>query len=149
MTAIVSSALRADHLQLTHQLFYLLDEARYGELVELFAPHGVWHRQGEVLSGHAQILSAMARRSATQRIRHLVANTFVSSREGEVDHLTSYMVAYRFDSGTPQSSAPWIDGPLRLYIVRMAMTPWQGQLKLLEVSMAPEFEFKQPAGAPQ
>ena len=39
-------------------MFDHLDERRYDALLTLMAPQAVWHRQGQRLQGHAQILAA-------------------------------------------------------------------------------------------
>jgi hypothetical protein len=42
------------------------------QVLTRFAPDGVWHRQG----GRAAILAALAERSTTQRVRHVVTKLF-------------------------------------------------------------------------
>lgn len=127
--------------QLTHQLFYCLDEADYGRLVALFEEDGVWHRQGEALKGHEQILKAMAKRPPTQRIRHVITNAFIESQAQGVVHLVAYMTAYRFDDGSRRSGPVEISRPLRISVVRAAMRQTRGEWKIAEMSLTPEFEF--------
>ena len=127
--------------QILHQLFYFLDESRYDELVSLFEKNGVWHRQGEVLSGHGRILGAMEKRPATQRIRHVITNSFIESEDNGMVHAVAYMVAYRFDDGTVHTGPVTISQPFRLSVVRMAVRQTQGVWQIAELSLKPEFEF--------
>lgn len=128
-------------LQVAHQLFYCLDESRYEELVALFAPDGTWHRQGELLTGRRQIMQALSRRSATQRIRHVITNAFIASQSADRVHLVAYMVAYRFDDGTVHAGPVEISRPLRLSVVRAAMRAAEGGWEVAEMTLTPEFEF--------
>jgi hypothetical protein len=134
--------------QLTHQLFFCLDEAKYAQLVSLFEDNGIWHRQGEVLTGHEQILQAMAKRPSTQRIRHIITNCFIESQLHGVANLVAYMVAYRFDDGTIRSGPVEISRPLRLSLVRAAMRQTGDTWKIVELSLTPEFEFVSEATVP-
>jgi hypothetical protein len=127
--------------QLTHQLFYCLDESKYDQLVSLFEKNGIWHRQGEVLTGHEQILRAMAKRPSTQRIRHLITNSFIESQSQGLVNLVAYMTAYRFDDGTVRKGPVEISRPLRMSVVRAALRQTEGQWKIAEMSLTPEFEF--------
>jgi hypothetical protein len=127
--------------QAIHQLFYCLDESRYDALVSLFESDGVWHRQGEVLKGREHILRAMAKRPATQRIRHIITNCFIESRADGAANLVAYMTAYRFDDGTVRTAPVAISRPFRISVVRAAMRRTEGAWKIAEMDLTPEFEF--------
>ena len=127
--------------QLLHQLFYFLDEADYPQLVELFKPQGTWQRQGELLAGHAQILSALSKRPTTQRIRHVISNTFLSVSEPASATLTAYMTAYRFDDGSHQTGSVTISRPFRLSVVHAKLEAADGCWRVAELDLVPEFEF--------
>ena len=127
--------------QLIHQLFYFLDEADYPKLVALFTPQGTWKRQGELLAGHAQILQALSKRPATQRIRHVISNTFVSTSEAASASLTAYMTAYRFDNGSPTMGAVTISRPFRLSVVHAKLEATDNCWRVAELDLVPEFEF--------
>jgi hypothetical protein len=127
--------------QLIHQLFYCLDEADYPQLVELFMPQGTWKRQGELLTGHAQILLALAKRPTTQRIRHVISNTFLSAAQPATATLTAYMTAYRFDNGTHTTGAVTISRPFRLSVVHAKLEAADGNWHVAELDLVPEFEF--------
>ena len=138
--------------QLIHQLFYFLDEAKYPQLVTLFAPQCSWKRQGELLTSHAQILQALSKRPTTQRIRHVISNTFLSASEPTTASLTAYMPAYRFDNGSPTLGAVTISRPLRLSLIHAKLEAMDGEWRVAELDLVPEFEFaadSPPAGANQ
>jgi hypothetical protein len=127
--------------QLIHQLFYFLDEADYPKLAALFTPQGAWKRQGELLSGHAQILQALSKRPTTQRIRHVISNTFLSASEPSTVTLTAYMTAYRFDDGSHQTGSVTISRPFRLSVVHAKLEVTDGGWRVTELDLVPEFEF--------
>ncbi len=127
--------------QLIHQLFYFLDEADYPKLAALFTPQGTWKRQGEILAGHAQILNALSKRPTTQRIRHVISNTFLSASEPASATLTAYMTAYRFDDGTKKLGSVTISRPFRLSVVHAKLEVTDGGWRVAELDLVPEFEF--------
>ncbi len=63
--------------QLTYRFFYYLDERRFADLLRMMKPDAVWHRQGKHLEGHVEILAELESRSTTQRIRHVITNSFI------------------------------------------------------------------------
>ena len=134
-------------LQVTHRFFYCLDEGRYGELLALMSPEAVWHRQGRILRGHPQIRAALEERSSTQRIRHVITNAFLDKADDERAELRAYMTAYRFDDGKPSSGPVVIDGPFRLSLVRTRFARCGGEWRIVEQSLAPEFECRAPRQA--
>lgn len=127
--------------QLIHQLFYFLDQADYPKLAALFTPQGTWKRQGELLAGHAQILNALSKRPTTQRIRHVISNTFISTTEPASATLTAYMTAYRFDDGSHTTGAVTISHPFRLSVVHAKLEITDGGWRVAELDLVPEFEF--------
>lgn len=128
-------------MQTTHKMFYCLDESRYDHLVALFLPAGTLYRQGELLTGRDQIMQAMVKRSTTQRIRHVISNLFIESQSLGLTHVVAYMTAYRFDDGTQHEGSVAISRPLRLSIVRAAMTQIDNSWKIAEMTFTPKFEF--------
>ncbi|WP_233161749.1 MULTISPECIES: nuclear transport factor 2 family protein [unclassified Achromobacter] len=84
-----------------------LDENRYEDLADRLAPGGAWHRQGKVLSSRQAVLDALAPRSKTQRIHHLIVNLVTDSQDEERCRMRAYMLVVRHDSGSPpQGTAP-------------------------------------------
>ena len=140
MTVNASLAL-SGCMQTTHEMFYCLDESRYDRLVGHFLPGGTLFRQGELLTGHAQIMQAMVKRSSTQRIRHVISNGFIESQAEGLTHVVAYMTAYRFDDGTLRSGPVEISRPFRVSIVRAALQPTGDAWKIASMAFSTEFEF--------
>jgi hypothetical protein len=129
-------------LQLTNRFYYYLDEFRYQDLAATMREDGVWHRQGKVLKGRAQVLAALEERPRTQRIRHVITNAFLESESAEGANLIAYLTAYKYDDGKPIKAAPTIDGPFRLLLVKKRFAKANGKWMIAESAGAPEFEFR-------
>ncbi|OWU85623.1 hypothetical protein ATO6_01445 [Oceanicola sp. 22II-s10i] len=83
-----------------------LDDSDYDGMADLL--DGEWHRQGKVIGDRDALMAAMAGRSATRRIHHLLTNVAgVVEADGTVT-LTAYMLVVQHDAGTP------LDGPAPL-----------------------------------
>lgn len=128
-------------MQLMHQLFYFLDQSNYRDLASLFAPNGIWHRQGERLAGPAQIVQALLKRSATQRIRHLISNQFIESQSRDQLQMVAYLTAYRFDDGTLHAGPVEISRPFLLSLLRASLCQVDGAWRVSEMTLTREFEF--------
>ena len=122
-------------------MFDHLDEARYDALLSLMTPQAVWHRQGQRLQGHAQILAALLQRSATQRIRHLVTNLLQRSAASNEAQFSHYMTALKFDDGQVRAGPVTISGPFRMSLVTTQLVRLDGAWRVAEQAIATEFEF--------
>ena len=131
----------AELVQLTHRFYYYLDEWRYTDLVALMREDGVWHRQGKVLKGHAQVLAALEERPRTQIIRHVITNAFLSESDDNSATLLAYLTAYRFDDGTQRKPPVTIAGPFRLLLVKKRFVRVGDAWKIAEAAGVTEFEF--------
>ncbi len=118
-----------------------LDERRYDALLSLMTQDAIWHRQGQRLQGHAQILAALQQRSNTQRIRHLVTNLLQRSAGADEARLTHYMTALRHDDGAVHAGPVTIAGPLRMSLVTTHLVRVAGAWRIAEQAIATEFEF--------
>lgn len=111
----------SDTLSLCHNqvmaCFRDLDESRYDDLVRRLAPDGVWLRQGQTL----------ARRSATQRIHHLICN--LAAHAWSADHcaLRGYMLVVRHDSGSPLSGPAPLAGVDTIRTLRVELARRDGE----------------------
>ncbi len=122
-------------------MFDHLDERRYDALLGLMAPHAVWHRQGQRLQGHGQILAALQQRSDTQRIRHLVTNLLQRSLSADEAEFSHYMTALKFDDGKPHVGPVAISGPFRMSLVSTRLQRLDGDWRVAEQAIVTEFEF--------
>ena len=85
-----------------------LDARDYAALAALMLPEGVWHRQGAALSGSEAIMLAMAKRSPTMRIHHLLTNAYAQPAGPGQMRVIAYMMVIRHEPGAP------LDGPAPL-----------------------------------
>jgi hypothetical protein len=140
----LSASVEPDFLagpQLIYRLFYYLDESNYRDLAGLFTAHGCWKRQGELLTGHAQITAALSKRSTTQRIRHVITNTMVTAASDTSAGLTAYMTAYRFDDGRRHEGLVCISRPFSLSVVKARLQAIDSRWLVSELELVPEFQF--------
>lgn len=127
--------------QAIHRLFFALDRSDHETIVGLFAPDATWFRQGTTLRGHHAIRAALDKRSATQRVRHLVANGFIESQSDAAVRFAAYMIAYRFDDGSVHDGPVPISRPLRLSTLHAELVECDGMLRIADLQLLPEFEF--------
>jgi SnoaL-like domain len=128
-------------VQITHRFYYYLDEMRYNDLAGLMREDGVWHRQGKVLKGRAQVLAAMHERPATQVIRHVISNAFLEEARDNQATLIAYLTAYRYDDGSAKKLPVTIDGPFSILLVKKRFVHDAGRWLIAESSGARQFEF--------
>lgn len=88
--------------------FRHLDERQYEALAALIAPQGIWRRQGKVLTGPGQARAALAQRSPTMRIAHLITNLACELKNEHQCSVRGYMLVVRHDPGSA------VAGPLPL-----------------------------------
>jgi SnoaL-like domain len=135
-------AIEWDCAQVLTRFFNYFDQWRYQDMADLFADDGVWHRRGQALAGRAAILAALAKRSTTQRVRHVVTNLQIDVIDADSATSLLYVTAYRHDSGAKQPSPPRIRAPYLLLVVpgrlRRTDTGW----KIVHMEMNREFEFE-------
>ncbi|MDP6173680.1 MAG: nuclear transport factor 2 family protein [Rhodospirillales bacterium] len=117
-----------DCTQVIIQFYNDLDARRYDTLVGLFAPDGIWMRQGEEVKGRDKIMEIMAGRpgAENQQIRHMVSNIQVSVVDENTANTQQYVTIYRHDSDEPiKGPAPMEGGPgiIFLYEDEMMRTP--------------------------
>lgn len=100
------------------RFFRALDDRDYGMLASLLAPDGVWHRRGAELRNEAEILAAMANRSPTIRIHHLLTNLYAEAAgEGEAE-LCAYMLVISHDSGAEPAGPSPLSGIANIRTLR-------------------------------
>jgi len=66
--------IEAECVRLSNAFSFHLDQKQYGDLVELFVPHGVYIRTGVRLEGRARILETLRERPNEQFTRHVTTN---------------------------------------------------------------------------
>lgn len=78
--------------------FRYLDERNYDALVALLAPDAIWHRQGKMLNGPAEVHAALTQRSTTMTIVHIITNLAFDEYETERCTMRGYMLVVRHES---------------------------------------------------
>jgi hypothetical protein len=135
-------AIEWDCAQVLTRFFNYFDAWRYDDMADLFAPDGVWHRQGKALAGRAQILAALAERSKTQRVRHVVTNLQIDVIDADTAASLLYVTAYRHDSGAKEAQPPRIRAPYLLLVVPGRLQRTEVGWKIVHMEMNREFEFE-------
>ncbi len=132
--------LLAELTQHLHRFFHHMDERRYDDAAAMFAEDGRWLRQGEWLHGPAAVRAALQARPAGRRTRHVLSNAHVASADAQGVLVEAYMTAYRHDDA-PAAGAVRIAGALRLNLVSTLFRQVQGEWRIAEQRLVPEFEF--------
>ena len=134
-------AIEWDCTQILTRFFNLFDQWRYEDMVELFAPDGVWHRLGKALQGRAAIISALNARSRTQTVRHVVSNVQVDVTDAASAEFLLYITAYIHDTGSRPLEPPKIRSPYLVLVVPGALVKVGEDWKIARMTMNREFEF--------
>jgi hypothetical protein len=142
MTREAERAIEWDCAQVLTRFFNYFDQWRYEDMADLFAEDGVWHRQGRALAGRAAILAALAERSTTQRVRHVVTNLQIDVVDPDTAASLLYVTAYRHDSGAKQTEPPRIRAPYLLLVVPGRLRRTEAGWKIARMEMNREFQFE-------
>lgn len=139
-TRAPARAIEWDCAQLLTGFFNAFDAFRYDDMVALFAPDGVWHRQGKALRGSA-IREALEARSRTQTVRHVVTNIQITVKDERHADSLLYLTAYMADTGSRPTEPPPISAPSLLLDVpgKLVLTP-QGW-RIASLTMTRVFVF--------
>lgn len=79
--------------------FRYLDERDYDALTSLLTHDAVWHRQGRILTGRAQVHEALRLRSGTMRIAHIITNLMADTLHESECAMRAYMLVVRHEPG--------------------------------------------------
>ncbi len=134
-------AIEWDCAQLLTRFFNEFDRFNYAAMADLFAPDGIWHRQGKALQGTSAIIAALEPRSRTQSVRHVVTNIEVTASSETEAVFTLYVTAYMHDSGDKTVPAK-VRAPYLMLVVPGTLAKWGEDWKIATMSMNREFEFE-------
>lgn len=134
-------AIEWDCAQALTRFFNAFDQWRYEDMVDMFAPEGVWHRAGKSLSGKDVIVGELNKRSRTQTVRHVITNIQVDVKSETTADTLLYVTAYIHDSGVKADKPPKIQMPSLLLVVPGQMVKHGEAWKIASMSMNREFEF--------
>ena len=139
----VARAIEWDCMRTLTCFFNYFDQWRYDDMVALFTPEAVWHRQGKALQGEA-IMAALNARSRTQTVRHVITNIQVDVKAPTSADFILYVTAYTHDSGVTVATPPTIQMPSLLLVVPGALVKLGNDWKIVQMSMNREFVFGEP-----
>ena len=134
-------AIEWDCTQVLTRFFNYFDQWRYEDMADLFAPDGVWHRQGQALRGKGAVVATLNTRSRTQSVRHVVTNMQVDIVDAAAAEFVLYVTAYMHDSGVRATKPPKIQSPYLLLVVPGVLTKLREDWKIASMTMNREFEF--------
>jgi len=84
--------------QAVMRFYAALDAGNLAEVAGMMADEGVWHRQGKVLQGPAEVLSALRNRPAGRVTAHLVNNLVIDVSDDCKTATARYMLlVFRHD----------------------------------------------------
>jgi len=115
--------------------FRHLDERQYDALAALIAPQGIWRRQGKVLTGPEQAKTALATRSPTMRIAHLITNLVCEMRDDQRCAVRGYMLIVRHDPGAAVTGPLPLKGIESIRDLRVNLERHDGQWLISELSV--------------
>ncbi len=81
------------------RMYRCLDTRDYDGLLATLGEEVVWLRQGQRLEGRAAVREALARRSPTMRIHHLLTNVMARDGDDRRCRLAAYMLVLRHEPG--------------------------------------------------
>lgn len=114
--------------------FRHLDERHYDALAALLAPHAVWHRQGKVLKGPAEVHAALMQRSATMKIAHIITNLAFDESEPESCRMRAYMLVVRHEPSGEFSGPSPLKGIESIRNMHVKMTRVADQWLITELN---------------
>lgn len=121
-------AIEWDCTQLLIKFYNLLDQKRYEELTDLFAPDGVWVRLGEELKGPAGILEGMRERE-DWLTAHLLSNAQITIQDADNATTYQYVTLYRVEGHDPAKGPGGITLPMGVLCHRDTLVRIGGEWK--------------------
>ncbi len=122
-----------DPAQTVIRFFRALDDRDNLLLTALMAGDGVWRRQGAELRNAADIEEAMAKRSPTMRIHHLLTNVFAEPHGMDEALVTAYMLVVRHDSGDRPTGPSPLKGVENIRTVRARLRHTDAGWRIVEL----------------
>jgi hypothetical protein len=123
------------------RFFYYLDEWRYDDMLRLMTKDAIWIRQGETLNGQTAVRLALEKRSAKQRIRHIITNLIVDQHDEKTAFATSYLTSYKHDEARDIAGAAQISGPFRLLLIQTSFVESGGKWLISKQANVDQFHF--------
>lgn len=140
MTPDSRRAIEHDVEQVVFRFFHYLDGAEYQKLAALFAPEGVWHRQGTALCGPAAVLEAMHARPAGIVTQHLASNVVVEPSDADHAEATLYLTVFAHTGGPDAKSPAPMELPIQVAIYREKLVRSGDNWRIAEITSQQKFK---------
>ncbi|SAK99031.1 SnoaL-like domain protein [Caballeronia temeraria] len=95
------------------EFFRCLDERTHEKALSLFAPDGVWYRNGDELRGRESIGEALAARPDSRRTFHAVCNPLVSLADANHAEVRFFLMAFEAQRTDAASASPMTPSAVR------------------------------------
>ncbi len=122
------------------EFYARFDEWDYVGMLPMFADDGTWDRNGQVLTGHAQIAAMLDARPRAQVVRHVITNLRVTPSAATRASAAFYITAYRAEGLPAPGSVPRIRAP---YLMLVGGADWvrEGAWRMTRHWVRRAFEF--------
>jgi hypothetical protein len=100
------------------QCYRQLDLNDLPPIIKLFAPDGIWIRQGNTLKGHAEILEGLKRRPPKLKTVHVVTNILFDSLTADSASASYYITAFRENPDDPAATVPMDPFQIGTYTIK-------------------------------
>jgi len=116
------------------RFFRCLDERQYEAMAAILNEDAVWYRQGKTLQGPAATLEALAQRSTTMRIVHVITNLMVERLQASDCVMRGYMLIVRHEPGCALSGPAPLNGIESIRDLKVELTQRNNQWRIKALS---------------
>lgn len=116
--------------QLMTSFYRGLDERDFDLLLSTLSEDAVWDRLGSILKSHDEIRAAMAVRSKTKVVFHVLTNFQVRQSVADAAHLWAYMICFENDTGADPVFPIRMKAPTSVYVCRGDFARREGQWRM-------------------
>jgi len=140
MTPDDRRAIEHDVEKVLLRFFHYLDGGDYDRLVALFAPDGVWHRQGKALRGPAAVREAMLARPPGIVTQHLASNVVVEAVNADYAEATLYLAVFAHNGGAEAKPPAPMELPNQVAIYREKLIRNGDDWRIVEITSKQNFK---------
>ena len=127
----------ADPVGTVLRFFRALDEREFDTLAPMLAPGGSWTRLGVELRSQAEIRAALADRSPTVRVHHLLTNVYAEPRGHDEAEVCGFLLVVRHDSGSEPTGPSPLTGIESIRTMRARLRRTDGGWRILRLKNDP------------
>ena len=126
-------------IRLSTAFYRALDENLDRKVLAYFSANGIWHRAGKPVKAGEELATALNKRSATRRVRHVLTNVMVDCESTVNAKVFAYLTVYESDSGVAVQGPMDMPTPKMLGRIEMALAQEVGEWKITELRTLPDF----------